>query len=159
MEKHKKKFQKCINNFLDIIAPLSPKTIELNSRLANEIIITQDMKKHGSNHNKQIADIKDEIELKYNTFDANQLLSFDENVNKSKCFKYQWESGIKMLSFMNSKDSRIFVYHSGYEDFDYEELSTTCCEIIDNLLTENRCKESLSNLECITLEHVHNGFE
>ena len=107
----------------------------LLSRIANEI--TQDMIKPSSI--KKIENIKnqikEEVELKYNTFDTDELSS---NCNKTmlKSYKYHWESGIEMLSFKGVKNYR--------ETSTNAELSNYLFKFIDDNLTSSRCIESLS---------------
>ena len=91
-------------NLLRLLIPESPKAIELNQRLTNEITPKQRETLHSWQIEKLENNIKNEIELKYSTFDANQLSEMsdnnDDNNNTIKQkYKYKWSTSIEMLSF------------------------------------------------------------
>ena len=92
--------EKQVGSLLQILIPESPKAIELNERLKREITQKQREKLHSWQICKIENNIKNEIELKYNTFDANELNEIDDiNINTNKKYKYQWSTRIEILSF------------------------------------------------------------
>ena len=92
-----------IETVLQLLVPESPKTIELNQRLSKEI--TQ--KQRENLYSWQIEDLKtrieNEIELKYNTFDANELSKVNDDNDDSnieyKKYTYKWTSKIETIKF------------------------------------------------------------
>ena len=83
--------KKKAQNLLQLTVPESPKAIELNQRLQKEINGLQGNQLYSWQIEKLENKIKNEIELKYNTFDANEL-------SEGK-YKYQWSTNIELLEF------------------------------------------------------------
>ena len=94
-----KKKEKQGDNFLQLLVPESPKAIELNQRLETEISDEQHHKLYSWQIEKLENDIKNEIELKYNTFDINELSNGIMHDNGK--YEYQWSTNIQMLHLRN----------------------------------------------------------
>ena len=130
-----------IDNFLQLIVPLSPKEIELRKRLKTEI--SNEMKE--SKESKQIETleqkIKDEINEKYKPkFDENDLNLIDKDEDKNE--KYEWHSQLEMLSLVGFDEDG-----DGPRITNSDELWDYCTSQVN----PNRIKQRLINLQGLCL--------
>ena len=122
---------------LQLWVPESPKMIELNQRLSKEITPKQREKLHSWQIEKLENDIKNEVELKYNTFDVNELNQVKMNESNEYKYKYEWSTSIEMLS-MNK---------CGYKqsEDDYNPIHVA---LVKDKLTSQRVKTAYKNMKC-----------
>ena len=130
-------FKRDFSDLLQILIPLPPEKYELKNRLSTEI--TNKMRKEMKRWEieKLENEIQKEIDLKYNTFDENEL-TFDENDNNNSNINNKnsknWHSCIEMLTF----DELVASLHdNGWE------------EIVKRELTTKRIKTGLAKLKCL----------
>ena len=136
--------KKKAENLLQLIIPESPKDIELNQRLSKEISDEQRNKLHSWQIEKLENNIRNEIELKYDTFDINDLSKVNDNdinCRKNK-YKYQWSTNIEMLEF------DVFWFRANNE----------ILELLKDKLTCQRIKSAYKNLRGLIIDDVENNF-
>ena len=134
-----------IDNFLQLIVPLSPKEIELRKRLKKEITNEMRESKQLWEIEKLENDIKDEIDEKYDPkFDENELNTInDENksMQSMQKRKYEWNCQLEMLSLVD------FDNGSDEPDDHGDELLQHCI----SQLVPNRIEQALVNLRGLCL--------
>ena len=131
-----------IDNFLQLIIPLSPKEIELRKRLKTEISKEMKAAKQSWEIEKLEKQINNEINEKYDRkFDENELNAVGKDESKQN-LKYQWNSQLEMLSLV---------------DFDLREQepdpnsSDQLWKYCTSQLNQKRIKETLINLQGLCL--------
>ena len=124
--------------FLDIIVPLSPKACELKERIDKEFKDASKIKNKTTDEIDLIKkQIKQEIDFKYNTFDANELNTFPiMNSNGEYKSNYKYASPITQLSFDNCN---------------CDIATTNVMEFLNKELTQQRIQNGLANLKSLTL--------
>ena len=130
-----------VDNFLQIVVPLSPKEIELRQQLKQEV--TDEMRKSIplSQIEKLEKDIEDKINKKYDPkFDENELNQVENNSRKN--LEYEWNSQLEMLSLVN-----LDAYDADLEDSHRDQLRLYCV----SQLTPNRIQNTLTNLRGLCL--------
>ena len=140
-----------IDNFLQIIAPLSPKEIELKKRLKSEITDEMRQLKQSWQIDKLTKQIENEIDFKYNNpiFDENELYPLvEEDIDKYKCNNnYKWQPSLEMLSFNNCSTE--------VDDHDYDETTNWYLRgYCQRSLNDVRIKSSLCNLRGLAIKSV-----
>ena len=158
------------HNDLEILVPESPKAIELNERLSNEITSKQRKKLCSWQIKKLENNIKNEIELKYNTFDVNELRDTDSQGK----YTYKWSTNIEMLYIKGCagsalRDGRIMTYlqdnlTSQRIKTAYKNLKGLAIDFVEsNTIISFICHELLNNLACqldsLHLYDVHDTLE